>query len=343
MMVIKASTVFSFLSSEVPCNLHRTGFHFVTCIIIVLNCRAGNPRALAVVDTSDTVTQPQPQITDKKLPLTTVDDNVETNPDTNEMECFPRHKFKPCGNNCRRKCSEFCSEHRQLIRKAYWLLPTGEQTKWLDTKIKKSRIVGKKLVIKCHQGRMGFQEYFLPHILGTGDINVCKSFFLETLNLQLDSEPDVIPFPNGSNSGADALLPVNKMEDEENYLDLPENPNAVGRRRRKLKRMVVCRQCGVKFLYVASLTSHMKTHAMKQFKCDICDKMLATKQSLQSHLETHTEGKRFTCWQCGKHFVQKQGLLRHLYSQHSNTGETDSSGASFMTTDSSSQHVTGQR
>ena len=47
-------------------------------------------------------------------------------------------------------------------------------------------------------------------------------------------------------------------------------------------------------------------------KCDICDKTLANKKTLSSHILTHTGEKPHECTQCGHRFALKGTLSSHI-------------------------------
>ncbi|XP_051928989.1 zinc finger protein 271-like [Hippocampus zosterae] len=50
----------------------------------------------------------------------------------------------------------------------------------------------------------------------------------------------------------------------------------------------------------------------KQFNCSICDKTVANKGSLKTHMLTHTGEKPFACPICDKRFSIKQNMKRHM-------------------------------
>ncbi|XP_037115050.1 gastrula zinc finger protein XlCGF8.2DB-like [Syngnathus acus] len=50
----------------------------------------------------------------------------------------------------------------------------------------------------------------------------------------------------------------------------------------------------------------------KRVTCSVCSKRFATKQTLITHMRTHTGEKPFSCSFCGKEFSQKGPMLRHI-------------------------------
>ncbi|CAH1777942.1 unnamed protein product, partial [Owenia fusiformis] len=58
----------------------------------------------------------------------------------------------------------------------------------------------------------------------------------------------------------------------------------------------------------------------KDFRCEICYKVLCSKQSLGHHLRTHTGEKPFSCEICSKRFRIKQVLKQHMMLIHKTSG-----------------------
>lgn len=56
-------------------------------------------------------------------------------------------------------------------------------------------------------------------------------------------------------------------------------------RNRKPIKLHTCSQCQAQFLMKKDLTSHMKKHAAKTFKCSLCTKVFRHKSSLKKHEE----------------------------------------------------------
>ncbi|GBN10702.1 Zinc finger protein 681 [Araneus ventricosus] len=63
--------------------------------------------------------------------------------------------------------------------------------------------------------------------------------------------------------------------------------------------------------------SHFKKHmiihkGIKQYKCDVCEKLFRRMGHFERHAFTHTADKPFECEVCGKSFRQKRHLPRHV-------------------------------
>ena len=53
------------------------------------------------------------------------------------------------------------------------------------------------------------------------------------------------------------------------------------------------------------------------FPCDVCDKILRTRDSLRCHVKTiHEDERHFLCEDCGRSFAQKQHLKLHTETKH---------------------------
>ncbi|KAF2883135.1 hypothetical protein ILUMI_23052 [Ignelater luminosus] len=81
----------------------------------------------------------------------------------------------------------------------------------------------------------------------------------------------------------------------------------------------VCSYCGKRFRVSAKHKTHLLRHLIENgntanpngsFKCNVCNRFLISRKTLNTHMLTHGE-KRFLCSWCGKGFVTKAGLNSH--------------------------------
>ncbi|XP_023721818.1 zinc finger protein 569 isoform X2 [Cryptotermes secundus] len=103
-------------------------------------------------------------------------------------------------------------------------------------------------------------------------------------------------------------------------------------------RKYTCRVCNEGFATLGAVLSHRRKHTKEEvensirqqsgsvddpeqvaYKCDVCGKLLAKKESLAIHTRSHTGEKPFECGVCGKRLSNKGSLSYHMRSFH--TGE----------------------
>lgn len=72
-----------------------------------------------------------------------------------------------------------------------------------------------------------------------------------------------------------------------------------------------CFICGKQFKLDFALKSHLIVHNTGQFKCDICQKVLKYKRSLQTHINRHHNIHNYNCEDCGDTFVSSSELINH--------------------------------
>nr|CAD7573861.1 unnamed protein product [Timema californicum] len=74
-----------------------------------------------------------------------------------------------------------------------------------------------------------------------------------------------------------------------------------------------CLICGKCFKAKRVLQSHIQTHTEGRiYMCNECGKSFNVKSVWQSHIQTHTEGRIYTCNECGKIFNVKRALEIHF-------------------------------
>ncbi|XP_055621864.1 gastrula zinc finger protein XlCGF7.1-like [Toxorhynchites rutilus septentrionalis] len=73
----------------------------------------------------------------------------------------------------------------------------------------------------------------------------------------------------------------------------------------------ICPICLKGFNESKKLLRHKECHERRRFKCDLCDSFLKTRSSYNSHMQRHTNGKRFECDTCRKIFAAARDLKNH--------------------------------
>lgn len=77
---------------------------------------------------------------------------------------------------------------------------------------------------------------------------------------------------------------------------------------------VRCQVCGIAFQFASELKRHMVKHERpgeKLFKCDYCEKRLASKSSLKLHTRLHTGERPFKCAYCPKTYATRHEWRGH--------------------------------
>ncbi|XP_067012466.2 zinc finger protein 271 isoform X2 [Anabrus simplex] len=108
-------------------------------------------------------------------------------------------------------------------------------------------------------------------------------------------------------------------------------------KRHEQERKYTCRVCNESFPTLGAVLTHRKKHTELEversiqqqnggddpdqvaFKCEVCGKLLAKKETLNIHMRSHTGEKLFECTVCGKKLSNKGTLTYHMRSFH--TGE----------------------
>lgn len=79
------------------------------------------------------------------------------------------------------------------------------------------------------------------------------------------------------------------------------------------ERPYTCHLCGKQFRITQGLVKHLRvTHALvRNFPCDVCGRMFASKRNVAIHHRTHTGERPYVCNICGKAFTQHASLFVH--------------------------------
>ena len=78
-----------------------------------------------------------------------------------------------------------------------------------------------------------------------------------------------------------------------------------------------CQLCHQSFSSTRSLRRHMLTHTGDTgFSCGRCGKILASKVTLDMHLEGCGRAKRHFCMECNRGYASKQALVAHMKAKH---------------------------
>ena len=83
------------------------------------------------------------------------------------------------------------------------------------------------------------------------------------------------------------------------------------------KKLYPCDVCNKEFIH-ASLKKHMKSHVVKTFKCQKCEKEYSSSKSLNEHMKVkHNENaEKVVCSLCKMTFTKKNSLSHHLNMIH---------------------------
>ncbi|XP_036949834.1 zinc finger protein 135-like isoform X1 [Acanthopagrus latus] len=74
----------------------------------------------------------------------------------------------------------------------------------------------------------------------------------------------------------------------------------------------ICPVCGKSYHIKNSLNTHMRSHSGGRFSCSECKKTFHCRRYLVNHMRTHTGEKPFSCSVCGTRFAKSSTLKSHL-------------------------------
>ncbi|XP_069363856.1 zinc finger protein 431-like [Maniola hyperantus] len=82
-------------------------------------------------------------------------------------------------------------------------------------------------------------------------------------------------------------------------------------------RNYVCEECGSGYVTKSRFKAHSKSHNEGSFQCETCEKVYATPQKLQNHIDgVHKMVKRLKCMKCGERFNNYFKRQKHLVEAH---------------------------
>ncbi|KAG8511293.1 LOW QUALITY PROTEIN: Zinc finger protein 350, partial [Galemys pyrenaicus] len=137
------------------------------------------------------------------------------------------------------------------------------------------------------------------------------------LALVTRSGGDVTSAAGPAGGGAFCLPPT--QDPRQPDVKLPENRKLIisksqfvsPQNTRKIKKPLVCRDCGRAFF--RDYTVHMRSHSgAKPFVCGVCGRGFLYKGSCKVHMWSHTGEKPFLCGCCGKGFMSKGNCKVHM-------------------------------
>lgn len=76
----------------------------------------------------------------------------------------------------------------------------------------------------------------------------------------------------------------------------------------------LCFICGKSYKYRQSLRLHVRAVHEKGFQCNVCEKMMTSKQHYESHMNGHAQKKPVVCGNCKKTYQSKSSLYSHACS-----------------------------
>lgn len=91
----------------------------------------------------------------------------------------------------------------------------------------------------------------------------------------------------------------------------------------KHQEVLTCRGCGKVFKTTRALSVHVKCCRVEKgsLQCEICQKVLGSKQSLVAHTKRHLRLYDYKCEFCGKGFFSTGSLKLHINSRHTGKSE----------------------
>lgn len=85
------------------------------------------------------------------------------------------------------------------------------------------------------------------------------------------------------------------------------------------KKRFACAECPASYVLEGALRTHMKKHTQSYIesrKCNMCGRIMCTKQSLKKHKLICQPGRQFPCSYCDKIFTSNSQVRQHIITQH---------------------------
>ncbi|CAG2184421.1 KRAB [Mytilus edulis] len=138
---------------------------------------------------------------------------------------------------------------------------------------------------------------------------------------------DVSKLPECGNDGMEV-----KAEETKIYYPRPQLPIP--------NKSQICYVCGKFIEKRDSMTSHLKTHSEKMYKCNICDRAFVRKNHMLEHLNTHSREKPYVCHLCGKEIRFESSFIKHMKIHKGDKRHScDDCGKRFMDKSSLLNHI----